>query len=287
MTSEQPASRAFSVVTDSTGDIPSDIALERGIVVVPLSVHIAGETFVDGELTQERFFERMDAAERLPTTSQPPVGAFVEAYERALSTADEVISVHISNRLSGTVESARQAAEGFSGKVHVFDSLNLSWGLAMQVVDAAASAAEGRSVDEALESLASARRRVKMIVGLDKLDNLAKGGRIGHVSAFLGSFLNVKVTLTVDETGVFQPVARNRGENAALEHTLDWVAKRMGGAKRAKFAVGYMLAQDRAEQLRDRLLERYEAAEMVVYPTGSVIATHTGTGWGVTVLPVE
>jgi DegV family protein with EDD domain len=287
MTPEQASPRAFAVITDSTADIPADIALERGIEVVPLSVHIADETFLDGVLTQEQFFERMNAAERLPTTSQPPVGTFVEAYERALATADEVVSVHISNHLSGTVESARQAAEGFSGKVHVFDSLNLSWGLAMQVVDAAASAAEGLSTAAALESLAVARQRVRMIVGLDKLDNLAKGGRIGQVSAFLGSFLNLKVTLTVDETGVFQPVARTRGEKAALEHTLEWVAKQMGDATTAKFAVGYMLSQDRAEWLRDRLLERYEATEMVVYPTGSVIATHTGTGWGVTVLPVD
>jgi DegV family protein with EDD domain len=287
MAPEQASPRAFAVITDSTADIPSDIALERGIEVVPLSVHIGDETFLDGVLTQEQFFERMNAADRLPTTSQPPVGTFVEAYERALATADEVISVHISNHLSGTVESARQAAEGFAGKVHVFDSLNLSWGLAMQVVDAAASAAEGTGTAAALESLAVARQRVRMIVGLDKLDNLAKGGRIGHVSAFLGSFLNLKVTLTVDETGVFQPVARTRGEKAALEHTLEWVAKQMGDATRAKFAVGYMLSRDRAESLRDRLLERYEATEMVVYPTGSVIATHTGTGWGVTVLPVD
>jgi DegV family protein with EDD domain len=287
MTPDQASPRTFAVITDSTADIPPDIALDRGIEVVPLSVHIGDETFLDGVLTQEQFFERMNAAERLPTTSQPPVGTFVDAYERALATADEVVSVHISNHLSGTVESARQAAERFAGKVHVFDSLNLSWGLAMQVVDAAASAADGLGTAEALESLAVARQRVRMIVGLDRLDNLAKGGRIGQVSAFLGSFLNLKVTLTVDETGIFQPVARTRGEKAALEHTLEWVDKQMGDATRAKFAVGYMLSQDRAEWLRDRLLDRYEATEMVVYPTGSVIATHTGTGWGVTVLPVD
>jgi DegV family protein with EDD domain len=279
--------RSFAVVTDSTADIPAPMAAQRGIEVVPLSVIIGDESFPDGELTQAEFFERMNAAPRLPTTSQPPVGAFVEAYETALATNDEIISVHISNHLSGTVESARQAAERFAGKVHVFDSLNLSWGLAMQVMDAAASAADGRSSAEALESLASARERVRMIVGLDALDNLAKGGRIGQVSAFLGSFLNLKVTLTVDETGVFQPVARTRGEKAALEHTLAWVAKQMGDARRGRFAVGYMLTEERAEWLRDQLLERYEAIEMVVYPTGSVIATHTGTGWGVTVLPAD
>ena len=100
---------SFAVVTDSTADLPVSLAQERGIEVVPLVVTIAGKTFVDGVLTQAEFFERMNAAPELPTTSQPSVGAFVEAYERALARADEVISVHISSKLSGTFASAVQA----------------------------------------------------------------------------------------------------------------------------------------------------------------------------------
>ncbi|TLM77516.1 MAG: DegV family EDD domain-containing protein, partial [Actinobacteria bacterium] len=111
----------FVVVTDSTADIPREIADEHGVSVVPLSFSFGDETFADGELTQSDFFARMKAQATLPTTSQPPVGAFVEAYERALQKAESVVSVHVSNRLSGTIESARQAAERFDGRVHVFD----------------------------------------------------------------------------------------------------------------------------------------------------------------------
>jgi DegV family protein with EDD domain len=275
----------FAVVTDSTADIAPRMAEENGIEVVPLMVTFGEEAFTDGVLSQEQFFERMSTTPQLPTTSQPSVGAFVDAYERALERFSEVVSVHISSKLSGTMESARGAAERFEGRVHVVDSLNLSWALAWQVREAAAAAAEGLSATQALDRVHDVRDRVRMIVGVDKLENLQRGGRIGRVSAFLGSMLNLKVTFTVDANGEFQPVARSRGERAAMEHTLEWVAQQMGAARRGKFAVGHALSEPRAHTLADALRARWDVAEMVVYETGSVIATHTGTGWGVTVLP--
>lgn len=278
---------SFAVVTDSTADISPRIAEDNDIHVVPLAVTIDGETMDDGILTQREFFERMKKAPTLPTTSQPAVGAFVQAYEQALAVADQVISVHISSKLSGTVESARQAASRFAGRVHVFDSRNLSWGLALQVLTAAQSRAQGHTVDAALQRLEWARDKARLIVGLDSLDNLAKGGRIGRVSAFFGSILDLKVTFTVDPDGAFAPIGRDRGEKAALRHTLEWVAQQMGEKTRATFAVGYALKPERAEWLAAQLRERFEAVELYVYEAGSVISSHTGTGWGIALLPEE
>lgn len=277
----------FTVVTDSTADIPEHIAIENDIEVVPLTVSFGTDTYADGELTQAEFFERMARERALPTTSQPPVGAFIAAYEKALERAEQVVSVHVSNKLSGTVEAARQAAERFDGRVHVFDSLNLSWGLAWQVVEAARFAKAGVDVPTALERLEEVRRRVKLIVGLDSLDNLAKGGRIGQVSAFLGSMLNLKVTFTVDETGAFCPLARNRGAKAALAHTLDWVAEQMGQQRRGSFAIGHAMELERAEWIAEQLRAEYDVEDIVIYEAGPVICTHTGTGWGVAVLPAR
>lgn len=277
--------RQFAVVTDSTADISPSIAAEESVTVVPLSVSFQDETFIDGVLSQSEFFERMAASPELPHTSQPSVGAFVEAFERALETADEVISVNISNRLSGTIESARQAAEQFAGKVHVFDSLNLSWGLAWQVLDAASSARRGLDVETAIKSLESARDRVRLIVGLDSLDNLARGGRIGRVSAFVGSMLDLKVTLTVGSDGAFVPVARSRGEQRALKHTLDWLSQQVGDSRAASFAIGYAADEDRAQRLANAIRDRFDVTRLVIYEAGSVICTHTGSGWGVAVLP--
>lgn len=277
--------RRFAVVTDSTADISVDTAAEHRIAVVPLSVSFGDEVFVDGHMGQAEFFARMNASSELPRTSQPAVGAFVEAYRRALDSAEHVISIHISNRLSGTVDAARQAAETFAGRVTVFDSLNLSWGLAWQVMEAARAAADGLGVDAAMSRLEAARGRAKLIVGLDSLDNLAKGGRIGRVGALLGSLLNLKVTFTVDADGAFAPLARVRGEKAALAQTLEWVGQQMGAASSARFAVGHALSEARARWLGDEIAKRWGVTEMVMYETGSVIATHTGTGWGVAVFP--
>jgi len=275
----------FAVVTDSTADIAPEMALERGITVVPLGLTIAGETLADGVLSQAEFFERMRSAPELPTTSQPSAGAFVAAYERALETADSVVSVHISNRLSGTVESARTAAEQFDGRVHVVDSLNLSWGLAWQVMDAVNASNEGLTAPEAVARLEQTRTHVKLLVGVDSLENLRRGGRIGAVSSLLGSLLNLKVTLTVDEAGAFSPLGRSRGEKAAIEYSLDWVAKQMGDASSGRFAVGHGLSEERAHRIAESIRQRWGVSEMVIYEAGSVVSTHTGTVWGIAVWP--
>jgi len=282
---ESTMKRQFAVITDSTADITPEISRQRLIEVVPLAITIDGETLPDGELSQEEFFERMRSAHALPTTSQPSVGALTEAYERALKTADEVISVHISSRLSGTVEAARMAAGQFAGKVHVFDSHNLSWGLAWQVLDAASAASEGLGVRETMERLAQARDQVKLIVGLDSLENLRRGGRIGAVSSLLGSLLNLKVTMTVDENGSFAPLAKSRGEKAALEYTTEWLSQQMGDARSGRFAIGHGLSRERAERIAEAITTRWDVSDLVIYDAGSVICTHTGTCWGVAVWP--
>jgi len=277
--------RTFAVITDSTADIAPDIATKHAITVVPLTVTVGGESYPDGTLSQQEFFDRMNASAELPTTSQPSMGAFVEAYERALQTAEQVVSVHISTHLSGTIESARAAAEQFAGRVHVFDSRNLSWALGWQVLDAATAAAEGLTPEAAIARIERVREQVKLIVGLDSLDNLAKGGRIGKVGAFLGGILNFKVTLSVDSSGAFFPVGRSRGDKAAFAHTLSWIAEQMGEATKGRFAIGYALFPERAQAYADAIRERYEVLDLVVYEAGSVISTHTGTGWGIAVVP--
>lgn len=282
---DEPRQKLFAVITDSTADIAPEMAAARGITVVPLMVTIDEESFQDGVLTQQEFFDRMNAAPKLPTTSQPAIGSFVEAYTRALQTYEHVVSVHISEHLSGTIESARAAAEQFAGRVHVFDSRNLSWGLGWQVLDAASAASEGIGHDAALIRLTRLRDQVRMIVGFDSLDNLAKGGRIGRVGVFLGGMLNFKVTLTVDPNGEFQPVGRSRGDKAAFAHTLNWIAEKMGTSTRGRFAIGHALGLERAEAYAAALRERYDVSELVIYETGSAISTHTGTGWGIAVVP--
>jgi DegV family protein with EDD domain len=229
----------------------------------------------------------MEEASKLPTTSQPSVGAFVEAYRAELERFGRVVSVHISAALSGTIESAREAARQFGDRVEVFDTRNLSWGEALQVVEGARAAAAGADVAEVLRVLDEARSRARMVVGLDKLDNLAKGGRIGKVAALMGGILNMKVLITLSEQGTFEAAGKARGTTAALESTMAWVSARMGEATRGRFAVMHALSPDKAEWLEKRIREAYDVVELRVIKAGAVITTHTGTGWGVAVLPMD
>lgn len=279
--------RSVCVVTDSTADIPRPLADELGITVVPLSVTIAGETFLDGELPMSEFFARMAAAPELPTTSQPPVGAFVDAFQQALGRCKDVVCVNISGKLSGTIESAYEAARIVGERVHVVDSLNLSFAEGIQAVLAARAAAAGGSAAEVRRVVENARQRVSLLVGLDSLENLAKGGRIGKVSALLGGMLNIKVLLTVNPEGAFEPVAKVRGASAAMQTTVDWLAGRIDATKQAIFGVLHAESPDKAVWLEEAIRARFNVAELFVIETGPTIGTHTGTGWGLMAIPVE
>lgn len=282
------AGRRVAVVTDSTADITPQLATDEGVTIVRLITTFPdGQAFRDGDLTQVEFFERMGRARALPTTSQPPVGDFEEVYERLLETFSHVVSIHISGRLSGTIESARQAAERFGDRVSIVDSRNLSWGLGWQVILAARAAAMSAAATDVVAAAERARQRARLTVGLDRLDNLARGGRIGAVSAFLGGLLDLRVLFTVDEDGSFAPVARVRGKKAALRETLEFVKREMQGAKNGVFCVVRALSEDVAIQLRDGLESMFDTTEMLVMETGVVVATHTGTGWGIGFAPGE
>lgn len=281
------ANRHFAVVTDSTADISRATAEQHGITVVPLNVTIGDETFQDGVISQAEFFRRMQAADKLPTTSQPSVGVLAEAYGRALERADAVIALHVSSKLSGVVDTARVAAEQFDGRVHVFDSRNLSWGLGWQVLGAAAAAREGLTVSHALARLEVARERVKIVVSIDSLENLRRGGRIGAVASRMGSLLNIKVTIFVDSTGAFVPLGRARGDKAALRSLLDWIDTQMGDAPAGRFAVGHAMSAEKAERLAEEIRQRWPVSELVMYEAGTVISTHAGTIWGVAFYPED
>lgn len=283
MTNARPR---FAVVTDSAADLPSSRAAELGVHVVPLPVTIGTETFDDGALSQAELFERIrDADTATVGTSQPSPGTLANVYERALQDADEVIALHISSQLSGTCDLARTVSRQFDGRVHVFDSRNLSWGLGWQVVEAAETAAEGLTVAEALSRLERARDECKIVVTLDSLERLNRSGRIGSVATYVGALLNIKVSVAVNSSGAFVPVRGNRGDRAASGSMLAWMTPHMHGARGGRFAVGHALAPERAAALAEAIRDRWEVDELVMYEAGSAISVHAGTIWGVAFRP--
>ena len=170
--------------------------------------------------------------------------------------------------------------------MRVVDSHTISGALGLQVVRAARDAARGLPAAEIVAAVEAARDDYQLIVGVDKLDNLAKGGRIGKVSAFLGGMINTRVTFFVRD-GEYIPLHRARGAHAILSQTMEWIGERMGDRRRGVFCVLHAMAADKAEWLRAAIEERFEVAEMHVWEVGTVISTHTGTAFGVAFLPVD
>ena len=265
------------VVTDSTADLPPEVVQELGITVVPLLVLFGDESYRDGiDLSSEQFYERLATSHVLPITSQPPVGAFLETYRKLAAHTDEIVSIHITGRASGTCESALQAGKALGGptRVEIVDSTSASMGLGFQVIAAARAAQAGARLDEVAAVARSVGRRVYLLALLETLEYLRRGGRIGRAQAFLGSVLNLKPLLTIRD-GVVHPVARVRTRARALDRIF---RDCMACGDLEQVAVMHGTTPDDAEMLAQRVRERLPGVPIHVGRLGPALGVHGGPG---------
>ena len=203
---------AISIVTDSTSDLPPDLAESLGILVVPVNVHFGTETFKDGvEISADEFYERLVTGSALPTTSAPSIGEFMKVYDELGKDSDGIVSMHISSALSGTYNSAVQAREqtDVSCPIEVVDTRQASMGLGMVAIAAARAASQGGSLEEVTGVANRAISQSQCLALLDTLEFLQKGGRIGRAGAFLGSILKIKPMIIVAD-GEVHPFSKTR-----------------------------------------------------------------------------
>jgi DegV family protein with EDD domain len=207
-----------AVVTDSTADLPASLIEKYGISVVPLNVRIGGVSYEDRvSITPEAFMELLTSQNGMPVTSAPSVGRFANEYERLSVDHDEIISIHISSKLSGTYSSASVARDLFldGPEIHVVDSGSASMGLGLAVLRAAKLALEGASLTEIQQRVAETLQRTHVIFLVDTLEHLRRGGRIGRAAEIIGSVLQLKPLLRIEE-GIVVPQARTRTRARAL-----------------------------------------------------------------------
>lgn len=267
------------LVTDSTADLPPEMAREHGITVVPLQVIFGSESLRDGiDIGGARFYERLASDPTPARTSQPSPGDFVEAYRRLGRDGSAIVSVHISSALSGTFQSAEVARQNCPElEIHTIDTRSVSLGLGLAVLAAARAARAGGSPGE----VAAVARRVadKMAIAftVDTLEFLARNGRIGKAQAFLGSLLSIKPVLQVED-GVVSPVDRVRGRGKALERIVDVLSGRVAPGPGVRAAVMHARAEADAAALADRLRQVYPGAEVLTGELGAVVGTHAGPG---------
>jgi DegV family protein with EDD domain len=269
--------KPVAVVTDSTADIPPEVVQELGITVVPLQVIFGEESFRDRiDLTSEEFFQRLKATKELPRTSQPSTGEFIAAYEQLARTTDRILSIHVSARFSGTVQTARRAAQELIGRarVEVVDSENVSMAMGFAVIAAAEAARGGSDLEACAEAARAVLRRVRVAIALDTLEYLRRGGRIGRAQAFLGGLLNVKPILTI-KNGEAHPLARVRTRRKALDELLR-LSLDQGAITQA--AVMHADSPDDARALAEEIGRRFPDVPVITGEIGPVLAVHGGPG---------
>jgi len=269
----------IKIVTDSASGITPQVAQQLGITLVPLYVHFGTETFRDGiDLQLPEFFSRLKAAPQLPTTSQPSAGDFVEVYRPLMADGHEVVSIHLSSRLSGTVTSALTAQGMLPGcQVHVVDSMFIASAEALMTVEAARMAAAGQGVEAILARLRQFVAGFHIYFVVDTLEYLQKGGRIGKAAALLGTALQMKPILSVTD-GAVEAKERIRTKSKALARLVDLVVEESAGRSRVYLGVLHAGALEEARELEAKLRERVTPTECMIFEIGPVIATHTGPG---------
>lgn len=271
-----------AVVTDSTAYIPRSLSQGLPIYVVPLQVVWGEETYRDGiDIQPLEFYTRLKTAKVMPSTSQPSPEAFRQVYATLLEEDYDIVSIHISAKLSGTLDSAIQAREMIkSERIALIDSKVTAMALGYHVLSVARAAAQGASF-EACKALAErAVNHIGAVFVVSTLEFLHRGGRIGGAAAFLGTALNLKPLLELRD-GRVEAVERIRTMRKALERLLELLDERVGQRSPLRLACLHANAPEEAEALMERVRQRYpqkRLVELVMAEVSPVIGTHTGPG---------
>lgn len=270
------------IVTDSTSDIPAEVRERLGITMVPLKVLFGEEVFSDAvTITPEQFYERLKSSPELPTTSQPSPAEFLEVYERMLDEDPDspIISFHLASVLSGSYQSGMIAASMLErpADLAIVDTKSASYGSGLQVVKAAEMAQAGESKERILEEVTRLHSDTSLYFLVDTLDNLQKGGRIGRASALIGSILNIKPILSLDENGGIYSVDKVRSSKKAMTRVAELLKNQFGDDP---VAIIIALTDNKAiaDELGDRVKSELNVKDVSYTTVGSVVGTHAGPG---------
>jgi DegV family protein with EDD domain len=272
---------AVAVVSDSTAYLPRALAEQRGIRLVSLYVNWDDRSERELDMPDfNDFYDRLRAADRLPTTSQPSIGDFLDVYSPLVEQGHDVVSVHISGGISGTVEAARQAKERLaeqsgSDRVTVIDSERACGGLGLIALAGAAVAQAGGDLEAVVARIETVRLHLKMWFAVDTLEYLRRGGRIGAASAWLGSALKIKPILTLDKE--ITPIERVRTSAKALRRLAEYAEQRHSDGADA-WVVQHIQAPDEAAHLAELTEQIMGRPPVFISEIGSVIGAHIGPG---------
>ena len=269
----------IQIVTDSSAYLPADLVQQHNIHVIPLKVHFGEQTYRDEiDLSHQEFYRMLAEAETLPTTSQPSAGEFFDLYSGLNKDGHEIISIHLSSKLSGTISSAQSAKEMLpEAKISIIDSASTAMGLGLMVLTAARAAAEGKTIVEIVTAVEKMIPAMNIVFVVDTLEYLQKGGRIGGAAALVGTLLKVKPILCLKD-GRVEPLDKVRSKSKALARLLEVTEEYVGPGTPVRVAVLHAQVPDEARELEQKVHARFNCAECYFAELGPVLGTHTGPG---------
>lgn len=270
----------IKIVVDSTCDVPKELIEKHDIAVVPLSVQWMGETFRDGiDMSSDEFYEKLVTVADHPKTSQPPVGEFYEVYKKAIEDGyDKIISIHITAGFSGTCQSAEAAAEMVGiDKVTIIDSKTACMGAGWLAVKAIEAIEKGLSFDEIVDLIKNTIDKTRVVIYLDTLEYAVRGGRVSKLKGLVGSMLNVKPIIYFEDSQV-KEFSKSRGKNKAIESFINAFEKLFNVDKTKPISIALAYGTDKAyaEEVLEKMKEKYNVKEGYVFQTGVAIAVHGG-----------
>lgn len=268
-----------AVVTDSTAYIPKELREKLDIYMIPLSVIFGNEAYQEElELGATEFYEEVKQRGELPTTSQPPIGQFVELFEKLSKEYDTVVSIHLSSGISGTYQGAVTAGTMVDGiQVYPFDSEISCMVQGFYVMEAAEWASAGRSPEDILARLEEMRKTIKAYFMVDDLNHLQRGGRLSSAQALIGGLLQVKPLLHFDEKKIV-PFEKIRTRKRAMKRIVDLLEEDVKGGDPYQAVIIHANREEEAIVWKSQLEEQFPNVEFMLSYFGAVIGTHLGEG---------
>ena len=274
---------SVKIIVDSASDIPLSYAIQQEVAFVPLKTNLGGIEYRDGiDILPDTFFEKLEQNKELAHTSQVNTADFMEIFEKTVANGDEAVVITLSGGLSGTCQSALVAAEDYEGKVFVVDSLSATAGEQVLLYHALRLRDEGKTAREIYEELCEIRKRFRLLVCLETLEYLKRGGRISKTSAIVGGIIGIKPILTLNETGTLESVGKARGIKAGYKMLNDNILASGG------IDFDYPVVVTYGGDLGDGVVDRYLEDSRSIYGEhtdrvirgrlGCVIGTHAGPG---------
>lgn len=267
----------IKLIVDSTHDLPQQYLDDHGIVQVPLNIVMDGKTYLDQEeITSEEYLKQLVTLKDIPKTSQPPTGKFAEIYEKYIDEGYEILSLHMTHRLSGTVGSAQTAAGMVNGKVTVVDSGFIAQSYGFIIQNVAELIIKHKSMDEIVAAIDMMKHQSRLFLVISQLDYLRKGGRISRGKGFIGGLMNLKPVAEVID-GEIHVIQNARTQNAVVKLLTKEVAKMADDYKYLRIGISQADAMDLLEKIKASI-EQYTDEKISVNITTPIVSTHTGPG---------